>query len=89
MGNYLKEACLPECKAGDQPGHSSLPRKGNTDRKQRYIFQRKSAICKSLSGSNYCPYGYSWGGWSQTVLPRASQFTGSRYCTYIYHFKMS
>lgn len=33
MGNYLEKGCLPEWKAGDQPGHSSLLHKENADMK--------------------------------------------------------
>lgn len=89
MGNHLEKRCPPEWKAGDQPGHPSLHHKKNADMKERFIFQRTSHIYKPLSCSHHSQYRYSRGGWSPAIHPRASQFTWTRYCTYIYSLKIS
>lgn len=90
MGKHLKEGCLPEWKPGDQLAHSSLSHKGNTERKQRCVFHRASAIYKYFLVQTTVCMDTFLGGWSETVLPVwkywRRQFTWRRYCIYIYHF---
>lgn len=52
----------------------------------REWFHRTAVICKSLCCWNLYLYTFSWGGWSQTVLPRFSEFK-RRYRIFLYHFK--